>query len=71
MQNTENGTTTNNSSWVQKVKSLFQGKPVSSVTHTHHHTYQTIRMSDLSLDKQMAFDQLFTDLFKEVQPLKN
>lgn len=66
------GTTTNNSSLVQRIKSLFQGNAVSGPMHTHfHHPSVTIRKSDLSIDKQASFDQLFSDLFNKVQPLRN
>ena len=72
MQNTKNGIKANNSSLIQRIKSLFQGNPVSGPTHTHfHHPAVTIRKSDLSMDKQASFDQLFSDLFNKVQPLRN
>jgi hypothetical protein len=72
MQTNRNGIKANNSSLIQRIKSLFQGNVVSGPTHTHfYHPSVTIRKSDLSIDKQASFDQLFSDLFDKVQPLRN
>lgn len=76
MQNNRNGIKANNSSLIQKIKSFFQGNAVSGPTHTHTHTHYyhpsvTIRKSNLSTDNQASLDQLFSDLFDKVQPLKN
>ena len=74
MQNKRNGIKANNSSLIQRIKSLFQGNAVSGPTHTHTHFYHTavtIRLSDLPIDQQASFDQLFSDLFNKVQPLRN
>lgn len=74
MQNTENGTKTNNSSLVQKIKTFLFGQdgPVHYHTHVHttvSHTHKTVRMSELSPKAQQSFDNLFNDLFSNNQPL--
>ncbi|MFV8269718.1 hypothetical protein ACNQGP_07240 [Flavobacterium sp. GT2N3] len=72
MQNKLNGTKTNNSSLLQRIKSLFQGNAVSGPAHTHfHHPSVTIRKSELTLDQQASFDKLFADLFNKVHTIKN
>jgi hypothetical protein len=59
------------SSLFQFVKSLFQGKPASSATHTHYHYKPvTIRMADLSPEARVSFDQLFNSVFSNVQSSK-
>ena len=73
MQNNRNGATTNKSSLVQKIKSFFQGKPNNGPVHYHthyHHAPKTIRMSDLSAESRQSFDQLFDNVFANLQSSK-
>lgn len=75
MQNHQKRNQANYSSLFQKIKSLFQGKPATPVythpTYLNRDKCITIDVNDLSPEAKKAFDQLFSSVFANVQPLKN
>jgi len=77
MQTKQNGIKANNSSLIQRIKSLFQGNAVTETPVYTHPTYLnrnkcvTINVNELSPKAKQSFDQLFDRVFANVQPLRN